>query len=76
MTVEEMIEWLRTMPLDAKIQTIRHSSGRDYYDHGGNINVIDFISSEASENNNYNQEWELYRDSNGNTTLLLGSHSN
>lgn len=42
MNVGEMIEWLKTMPQDAKVETLEHFNGSGYYDQGGNCNVVDF----------------------------------
>jgi hypothetical protein len=42
MIVSELIEWLQTMPQNAKVQVLSHSSGGGYYDQGGNCCVEDF----------------------------------
>lgn len=42
MIVSELIEWLKTMPQDAKIQTLEHFNNGGYYQQGGTCNVTDF----------------------------------
>lgn len=53
MIVSEFIEWLKTMPQDAKIQVLSHHSGGGYYDQGGNCYVEDFHN---------HVEWQQYKD--------------
>lgn len=76
MRVDEFIEWLKTMPQDATVQMLYHTSGSTYYDQGGNISVEDFKSESASPENNYSQHWELYKYKEGNRTLLIGTFGN
>lgn len=76
MDVKSFIEWLQTLPQDAIVQVIHHSSGTGYYDQGGNIDIRDFVPSPATEENKWTEYFELYRDRNGNATLLLGSTGN
>lgn len=44
MIVSELIEWLQTMPQDAKVQVLSHTSGSGYYDQGGWCTVEDFTT--------------------------------
>ncbi|HDR2780770.1 TPA: hypothetical protein QCJ60_000002 [Enterobacter sichuanensis] len=76
MDVKAFIEWLQTLPQDAIVQVIHHSNGTGYYDQGGNIDIRDFTPAPATEENKWTEYFELYRDRNGNATLLLGSTGN
>lgn len=76
MDVKAFIEWLQTLPQDAVVQVIHHSNGTSYYDQGGNIEIRNFTPAPANEENKWTEYFELYRDTNGNATLLLGSHGN
>lgn len=58
MTVAEFIEWLKTQPQDAIVTTISHSSGMDYCEQGGRIEVVNF-NSEPSAPGKYDQTFEL-----------------
>jgi hypothetical protein len=42
MIVSDFIEWLKTMPQDARVSVLTHESGRSYYDQGGNCSPCDF----------------------------------
>ncbi len=43
MTVAEFIAWLQTHPdPEATVEVVEHSTGKGYYDQGGNIRVVDF----------------------------------
>lgn len=42
MIVSELIEWLQTMPQDAKVLTLEHFGNCGYYQQGGTCNVTDF----------------------------------
>lgn len=42
MNVREMIEWLQTLPQDAKVQTLEHYNNGGYYEQGGNTYIVDF----------------------------------
>ncbi|AMR57387.1 hypothetical protein vB_PsyM_KIL3b_0141 [Pseudomonas phage vB_PsyM_KIL3b] len=42
MNIAELIEWLQTLPQDAKVRTLEHHSGSGYYDQGGNCRMVDF----------------------------------
>ncbi|HID4130807.1 TPA: hypothetical protein ACXE8V_001108 [Pluralibacter gergoviae] len=76
MEVKDFITWLHKAPQDATVQVVWHTSGVNYYDQGGNVEVIDFSPQPASKENNYNQHFEIYTDQNNKTTLLLGSTGN
>lgn len=76
MEVQAFIEWLKTMPQDAVVQVIYHESGTTHYDQGGNIEVRDFTSTSGTSENKWTEYFELYRDKDGNATLLLGSTGN
>lgn len=48
MNVAEMIEWLKTMPQNAEVEVIIHSSGGGYYQQGGtatNTAMLDTVDS-------------------------------
>ena len=49
MIVSQLIEWLKTQDQDARVNVIHHSSGKGYYDQGGNVSVVDFIPEIHSE---------------------------
>lgn len=49
MTVNELIEWLKTQDQDRVVEVIKHESGRGYYDQGGIANVVIFDPSEHAE---------------------------
>lgn len=42
MNVAEMIEWLKTMPQDAKVTVLSHSDGHGYYMQGGSCTTEEF----------------------------------
>lgn len=44
MTVSELIEWLKTQDQDAIVQVVQHTTGKGYYDQGGNASVVDFTT--------------------------------
>jgi hypothetical protein len=44
MIVSELIEWLKTMPQDAKVKTLEHYGNSGYYQQGGTCNVTDFTT--------------------------------
>ena len=44
MNVASLIEWLQTLPQDAKVQTLEHHGGGGYYEQGGNCYVVDFTT--------------------------------
>jgi hypothetical protein len=45
MIVSELIEWLKTMPQDARVQTLVHYDGGGYYQQGGTCSVEDFYTT-------------------------------
>lgn len=73
-TVAEMIEWLKTMPQDAKVEVLRHTSGSGYYDQGGWCSPQEFDHSATYDwakdyVDLYPRMWEYDKNSN---TLLIG----
>ncbi|QNO00317.1 hypothetical protein QGX21_gp080 [Pseudomonas phage phiPsa315] len=44
MIVSELIEWLQTLPQDAKIQVLDHYGGSGYYNQGGDCYITDFTT--------------------------------
>lgn len=44
MIVSELIEWLKTMPQDAKVGTLEHHGNCGYYQQGGTCNMVDFTT--------------------------------
>jgi hypothetical protein len=44
MIVSEFIEWLKTMPQNAKVETLEHFGSGGYYQQGGTCNVVDFTA--------------------------------
>ncbi|QNO00488.1 hypothetical protein phiPsa347_150 [Pseudomonas phage phiPsa347] len=44
MIVSEMIEWLQSMPQDAKVQVLEHHGGGGYYTQGGECYTADFTT--------------------------------
>lgn len=42
MNVAELIEWLKTLPQDAKVTTLEHFNNGGYYQQGGTCNVVEF----------------------------------
>lgn len=51
MTVNEFIEWLKTMPQDAQVNVLCHDSYSDYCTQGGTCSEIPFIE-EGDKNGN------------------------
>lgn len=50
MTVRQMIEWMSTFEdQDAIVEVVVHSSGRGYYDQGGNVDTVEFDPEEHVE---------------------------
>ncbi len=78
MNVKEMIEWLQTMPQEAKVQVLSHSRGMGYYEQGGNCTIEDFNVDSPSEHMVTKGEGWAYGDHfelttvNGEQTLQLG----
>lgn len=78
MNVAELIEWLKTQDQGATVEVIYHTSGRGYYDQGGNVSIVDFDPAKHAD----------YTEMRGNPfakpdapyfnqrTLLLGSKDN
>lgn len=60
MIVSEFIEWLKTMPQDAKIQVLSHQSGSGYCDQGGNCSVEDFHNTIEWAGENPSKEKYIY----------------
>lgn len=80
-TVAEMIQWLSTLPQEAKVIVLQHSRGHDYYDQGGWCTTQDFDPTEVAAwskdyENPFPTQWELYKDSDGEYSLTLGSMEN
>lgn len=71
MIVSELIEWLKDKPQDATVEVIIHSSGHTYYDQGGNIEWDEFKGEEATKDNNYTCDHDLYV-LNGKKIIRLG----
>lgn len=44
MIVSELIQWLQTLPQDAKVRVLDHYGGGGYYTQGGNCYVEDFTT--------------------------------
>ena len=42
MKVHEFIEWLKTQDQEATIEVVEHTTGRGWYDQGGNALVVEF----------------------------------
>jgi hypothetical protein len=42
MIVSELIEWLHSMPQNAKVQTLEHTGSGGYYQQGGTCRIVDF----------------------------------
>jgi hypothetical protein len=42
MIVSEFIEWLKTMPQDAKVEVLEHYNNAGYYQQGGTCYQVDF----------------------------------
>lgn len=78
MNVAEMIEWLQTMPQDAKVEVVRHYSGSGYYDQGGNAIVVDFDATVmySGQHGIDGKDFELYTMKDGVTTLQIGTTNN
>lgn len=73
-TVAEMIEWLKTMPQDAKVECLRHMSGSGYYEQGGWCTTVAFDPMATYDwakdyVDLYPVMWEYDKTSN---TLLIG----
>jgi hypothetical protein len=66
--VRELIEWLQTMPQEAEVEIIQHTSGRGYYDQGGNCSAEYF---KTDNEYGYSDYWSLY-DYKGVQHLTLG----
>lgn len=43
MNIPEFIEWLKTLPQEAKVSTLEHFDSAGYYQQGGTCNVVDFV---------------------------------
>ena len=52
MKVSELIEWLKSQDQDAIVEVVVHTSGRGYYDQGGNATTERF-KPEYSEYTDY-----------------------
>lgn len=78
MNVAEMIEWLQTMPQDAKVEVVYHTSGRGYYDQGGNASTVDFDTTVDYTDSKlmFGKHFELYTMKDGVTTLQIGTTNN
>lgn len=77
MTAADLIKWLEKVPPDTVIQVIYHTSGRSYYDQGGNVEIVDFCPGEATPENNWVTHWDYYESSvDGKKTLTLGTTGN
>lgn len=48
MTVREFIRWLESQDQEATVRVVQHTSGKGYYDQGGNASEVDF-TPELSE---------------------------
>uniref|UniRef100_A0AAU6VZ01 Uncharacterized protein n=2 Tax=unclassified bacterial viruses TaxID=12333 RepID=A0AAU6VZ01_9VIRU len=46
MIVSELIDWLQTLPQDAKVKTLEHYNNGGYYEQGGNTYIADFTDKE------------------------------
>lgn len=69
MNVKEMISWLQTQDQEAIVQVVVHSSGRGYYDQGGNAHVENFTTNIGRYGLPTHYE---YDDCCGKSFLLLG----
>jgi len=56
MTVAEYIEWLKTMPQDAKVEVLDHSDDHGYYMQGGSCTVVEF---NTTENWRHPKDWYI-----------------
>ena len=76
MIVSELIEWLKTQDQGATVEIVEHTSGRGYYDQGGNAMVEPFDPDRHADYTDMRgnqfakgKPWENER------TLLLGLHN-
>lgn len=77
MIVSELIDWLKTIPQDAKVEVIHHTnSGCGYYEQGGTATTVDFTTElmydfECTDGSVYGKTFEVSKH-NGQTILTLG----
>ena len=76
MTVSQMIEWLKSKPQDAVVSCVYHTSGSNYYEQGGTVEVVEFTGTEPTTENNYFSDFEFYEWKSGDKTLTIGSTGN
>lgn len=75
MKIRELIQWLATVEdQDAEVEVVRHSSGKTYYDQGGNAKEVAFDPKKHAtytdrRGNPYIEPDALYYNA---RTLLLG----
>lgn len=78
MNVEGMIEWLKTLPQDAKVTVLSHSDGHGCYMQGGSCttedfhNHIEYMGNALDRPYQYGVHFELSTDKDGKATLQLG----
>lgn len=78
MIVSEFIEWLKTIPQEAKIMVLDHCNEHGYYMQGGSCTVTDFDNSVEWMSNNsphdyiYGNHFELNSNAGKEYTLQLG----
>ena len=57
MIVAELIEWLKTMPQDAKVVVLSHSDGHGYYMQGGSCTTEEFNTGVEWR---HSEDWYVY----------------
>lgn len=57
MIVSEFIEWLKTLPQDAKVSVLSHSDGHGYYMQGGSCTTEEF---HAGVEWRQSEDWYMY----------------
>lgn len=75
-TVEQMIEFLQTLPKSAVIEILSHPQGSGYYDQGGWCTQKPFDPTKkpswCHEDTQYFSHWELSGGADVGYTLLIG----
>lgn len=73
MTVAEFIDFLKTQDQAAHVRCIEHSSGRGYYDQGGNIREVAFDPAKHVELTDFTSPAFAGQPYHGTKDLLIGS---